>query len=129
MEIEIVSDVRNELMERREVEAVISFEGPTPSRNEILAEVSKKLGVPDTHINVEKIWQRFGRQEARVLAFVYDTPIREKSIAQEEKPKEDQEGKAEEEEQKDASTSEAEAKEEKKEENAETGSAESEQKE
>ncbi len=87
MEITIVKDVQNPLLERREIEAIVSFQGATPSRKEILAELSKKLKVDDTHIEVDKIYQRFGKQEAKVIAFVFPKPIREK-----EETKQEQEG-------------------------------------
>ncbi len=80
MEMKIITDVKNPLLERREVEAIVEFEGATPSKNEILVELSKKLKVKDTHVEIEKVQQRFGRQEARVIAFVYDKPIREESV-------------------------------------------------
>ncbi len=80
MEITIVKDVKNPLLERREIEAIIAFQGPTPKRDEVLVELAKVLKVDDTHVEVDKIYQRFGRQEAKVIAFVFDKPVREKKV-------------------------------------------------
>jgi small subunit ribosomal protein S24e len=89
MEMKIITDVKNPLLERREVEAVVEFDGPTPSKNEILVELSKKLKVKDTHVEIEKVWQRFGRQEAKIIAFVYDKPIREEKAEVKEEAEEE----------------------------------------
>ncbi len=93
MEVELIKDMRNEPMDRREVEAVIRFEGATPPKDSILVELAKKLKVDETHIEVDKVWQRFGRQEAKVLAFIYSKPVRKKggekkeTVVEEEKAK------------------------------------------
>ena len=116
MEITIVKDVKNPLLERREVEAIIAFQGPTPKRDEVLIELAKVLKVDDTHVEVDKIYQRFGKQEARVMAFVFDRPVREKKVEvkKEEKGEEAPEG-AEEQKESAEEKSEGEGEEEKKE--------------
>ena len=85
MEITIVKDVKNPLLERREIEAIISFRGPTPRRDEVLPELAKVLKVEDTRVEIDKIYQRFGKQEAKVIAFVFDRPVREKRVEAERK--------------------------------------------
>ena len=44
MEIEIIQDTRNELLSRRELRFVLTHDGPTPSRKEIVGKICAETG-------------------------------------------------------------------------------------
>ncbi len=93
MEVNIINEFENPLLERKEIEAILSFQGPTPKTEEVIDALSKKLKVKETHIEVEKILQLFGKTEAKVYAYVYKKPIREEKKGKDEKENEGEEDK------------------------------------
>mgnify|MGYP001584387911 CR=1 FL=1 len=69
--MEIVSEVKDELFNRKKVVAKMSFHASTPSRKEVMAELSKKLDVAPELLVLDKIHQSFGRHVVEIQAQVY----------------------------------------------------------
>jgi len=74
MDVTIVSDKKLQMTKRREVVATIGFSTQTtPSRTDVKAELVKKLGVNADVTFVHTILSGFGRNVAKVTAYVYDS--------------------------------------------------------
>ena len=72
MEFELIRDKRNELLARRELEFVLTFEGPTPSRQEILGKLCALKNINEQAIVLDSLKTTFGKQEILGTARVYD---------------------------------------------------------
>ncbi|MCX6767395.1 MAG: hypothetical protein NTY90_01530 [Candidatus Micrarchaeota archaeon] len=83
MKLEVASDSKNPLYDRREIQALASATKATPSRKQIMEELAKQLGVKPDCIVIDKIEQRFGRQSAGVKAKVYSSPESAKKFEKE----------------------------------------------
>jgi len=72
MEFEFIRDERNELLARRELGFVLTFEGPTPSRQEILGKLCALKNINEQVIVLDSLKTTFGKQEILGTARVYD---------------------------------------------------------
>jgi len=72
MKIEIAQDKANPLLNRRELDVVISYESGTPKREEVREELSRMLGAEKERIIIEKMESIFGLNKARAHVHVYD---------------------------------------------------------
>jgi small subunit ribosomal protein S24e len=72
MEFEFIRDERNELLARRELGFVLTFEGPTPSRKEILGKLCALKNIDEQVIVLDSLKTTFGKQEILGAARVYD---------------------------------------------------------
>ncbi len=73
MEIEIVQDTRNELLGRRELRFVLSHDGPTPSRKEIVGKLCATSNVPAELTVLGPLSTRYGTMQAEGELRIYDT--------------------------------------------------------
>lgn len=73
MEIEIVQDTRNELLSRRELRFVLSHDGPTPSRKEIVGRICALNNVPPELSVLDPLSTRYGMMQAEGTLRIYDT--------------------------------------------------------
>ena len=71
MEVEIISKKDNKLLERKEVNAVISFDAATPTRKEIREAVGTKLGLNPELTVLNSVVNEFGSKRIRVIAHSY----------------------------------------------------------
>ena len=71
MEVEIISKKDNKLLERKEINAVVTFEAATPSRKEIREAVGTKLGLNPELTILNSVVNEFGLKRIRVLAHSY----------------------------------------------------------
>jgi len=71
MEVEIISKKDNKLLERKEINAVLTFEAATPSRKEIREAVGTKLGLNPELTVLNSVVNEFGSKRIRVLAHSY----------------------------------------------------------
>ncbi len=72
MDVEIVSSKDNKLLDRKEINAVVHFEGATPARKELREAVSTKVGLnPDLTI-LSSVVNEFGAKKIRVIAHSYN---------------------------------------------------------
>jgi len=107
MEMEIIEERENVLLNRKELKITIKHEGkPTPSKQEVYAELAKRYSVPEENIKIDYIFTKKGVGESLVKAKIYPHKIREvekkeekaEGEAKEEKPEEkkaEEEGKEE----------------------------------
>ena len=73
MKIDFIQDARNPLLDRREVIASVTDYGQTPSRTELVAELSKKTGSPAEAICITRVVQSYGAKKAVVSVNFYDS--------------------------------------------------------
>ncbi|MEM4272486.1 MAG: hypothetical protein QXH30_02760 [Candidatus Bilamarchaeaceae archaeon] len=71
MDIDIKSKKENALLGRSEVDAVVSFDGPTPSLQQMRDLVVQKLGCMPELLVLKNCASRFGAKEVRVRANIY----------------------------------------------------------
>jgi small subunit ribosomal protein S24e len=73
MEITIAEDKRNELLKRREIFFRVTYEGPTPSRQQVLDKLTALLNLTANLTVIDSLTTRFGKTEVTGKARVYDT--------------------------------------------------------
>jgi ribosomal protein S24E len=73
MEITIKSEVENKALKRKKVTARIHYEGVTPSRKDVQAELAKQLKAKPELTIIRTIGNVFGNSASLVEAVVYDT--------------------------------------------------------
>lgn len=66
-------DWYNKLLNRRELEFIISFDSSTPRRHEVVEFLANQYGIPSERIVVCKIINVFGSLKAKVHAHIYDS--------------------------------------------------------
>lgn len=90
MELKISNERENKLLGRREIEAVVTYAGKTPAKDEIKVELCKKLNLnPDTTM-IMNVRQEYGTMVSDVVAYAYSDKesmpvVKEKKKAQDEK--------------------------------------------
>jgi ribosomal protein S24E len=73
MKIErIERDWYNKLLNRRDLELILTYEYSTPKREEVRRFVSEQFDTPIERVIVEEIKSIFGSQKARIHAHIYD---------------------------------------------------------
>lgn len=71
MELEVINDIKNSVVGRREIEFYIMQDDKTPSIDEVKREICKKLNLsPDSTI-VINIGQAFGTRRSKAIAHNY----------------------------------------------------------
>lgn len=71
MDLTIKTQKENELLSRKEITAKVNFEGSTPNRKDIQAEIAKKAKVDAKLLIVKKIDTIFGEPSANITAYAY----------------------------------------------------------
>ena len=79
MNIKIDKQNEQALQSRTEIIADMTFSGPTPSRNQIRAELAKKLDSKENLIVIQNVKAQFGFGKSAVIAHAYKD---EKSLKQ-----------------------------------------------
>ena len=77
-ELKIISDKRNELLGRRDIKAIFTKEGATPSAADATKEIAKAAGAAEDKIVVEHVFQKYGMQNSEIIAKVYDKEVPKK---------------------------------------------------
>jgi small subunit ribosomal protein S24e len=83
MDINITKDNSNALLNRRELNVTIAFDGATPSRDDVKAKIAAILNAPLELVIVQKIENEFGKQELTGYVKIYETAERMKQIEKE----------------------------------------------
>ncbi|WNY27298.1 30S ribosomal protein S24e [Methanolapillus ohkumae] len=83
MEIIIVKDEKNKLLNRRELDFTVKYEGPTPSRIDVRQKLAALLNCDLDLTMVQKMESVFGLQEACGYAKIYDSADRMKQVERE----------------------------------------------
>ena len=83
MDINIIEDKNNALLNRREVNFVVTFKGPTPPRNDVKNKLAAMLNVPLELVIIQTMKNEFGMQEASGYAKIYEDASRMKEVERE----------------------------------------------
>lgn len=80
MEFEIKEKKENNLLERTEVDAILSFSGATPAITQMRETVVQKLGCNPDLMVIRKVEPGFGEQSVTLRVHVYKSPAQLKKI-------------------------------------------------
>ena len=72
MDFEIISDKRNELLSRREVQFNLKYDGATPSRMQTIGKLCALLNVKENQVTLDTLHSSFGKTEISGTARIYD---------------------------------------------------------
>jgi ribosomal protein S24E len=73
MKIEKVEkDWYNKLLNRRDLELILTYESSTPKREDVRKFISEQFDTPIERVIVEEIKSVFGSRKARIHAHIYD---------------------------------------------------------
>jgi len=72
MEVKISETRENRLLERKEIEASVYFEGPTPQRKEMKSAICGKIGANPELVVLRSVVNEFGVKRVNVSAHVYE---------------------------------------------------------
>ena len=73
MSVNITNNNENKLLDRKEIEAEVSFDGPTPKRADLKQAVGVKLGANPELMVIRKSTSSFGKKMVKVLVHTYKT--------------------------------------------------------
>lgn len=73
MNIEVRRDWMNKLLNRRELDLIISYESSTPRRDEVRKFIAEKYGVEVERVIVERLESMFGTLKAKAHIHIYNT--------------------------------------------------------
>jgi small subunit ribosomal protein S24e len=80
MDIKILKDKKNELLNRRELDFTVKYEGPTPSRNDVRNKLAAMLNAPVELLVIQRIKTEYGMQEGKGYAKLYEDANRMKAV-------------------------------------------------
>lgn len=80
MDIRILKDKKNELLNRRELDFAVKYEGPTPSRNDVRNKLAAMLNAPTDLLVIQRIKTEYGMQEGKGYAKLYEDADRMKAV-------------------------------------------------
>ena len=83
MNVNVVSNTENKLLDRKEIDAEISFDGATPQSAELKAAVCQKIALSPDLTVLRKVENSFGTKSVRVTAYSYATKEALESTEQE----------------------------------------------
>ena len=76
MDIRILKDKNNALLNRRELDFIVKYEGSTPSRNDVRNKLAAMLNAPLELMVVQRIKTEYGMQEGKGYAKLYENADR-----------------------------------------------------
>lgn len=76
VELTIKEEKENKLLDRKEVVAIASTGTTTPSYAAVTKALSEKFKKAEDHIVVDHIYQKYGKQEAEVIAKIYNKAVK-----------------------------------------------------
>lgn len=74
MQMNIVKEKETPLLSRKRVTLEIDYNGATPSSNDIVKELSKKLKSKEDLVEIRHIYKKFGKSKSKVIAHIYENP-------------------------------------------------------
>ena len=80
MDIRILKDKKNALLNRRELDFIVKYEGSTPSRSDIRNKLAAMLNAPLELLVIQRIKTEYGMQEGKGYAKLYENPDRMKEV-------------------------------------------------
>lgn len=81
MNVSLISTSENRLLERKEVQAEVSFDGATPKRSQLKDAVCQKIAANPELAVLRKVASSFGRKAVKVVLHAYSA--KEKMMATE----------------------------------------------
>jgi len=88
MDITITKNIKQPLLSRHAIEAVVTYSGATPRREEFVRDIGAKIKVAPELVVVQKIAVQFGETKAIVSAVAYDSQEKMTAILPKVKKKE-----------------------------------------
>jgi small subunit ribosomal protein S24e len=80
MDIRILKDKNNSLLNRRELDFIVKYEGSTPSRSDIRNKLAAMLNAPLELLVIQRIKTEYGLQEGKGYAKLYENADRMKEV-------------------------------------------------
>ncbi|AKB49967.1 SSU ribosomal protein S24e [Methanosarcina barkeri str. Wiesmoor] len=80
MDIRILKDKNNALLNRRELDFIVKYEGSTPSRNDVRNKLAAMLNAPLELVVVQRLKTEYGMQEGKGYAKIYENADRMKDV-------------------------------------------------
>ena len=80
MDINVTEDKNNALLNRREINFAVKFEGATPSRNDVKGKLVAMLNAPLDLTIIHKLDGEYGMQELAGYAKIYEDAARMKQV-------------------------------------------------
>ncbi|AKB55669.1 30S ribosomal protein S24e [Methanosarcina sp. A14] len=80
MDIRILKDKDNALLNRRELDFIVKYEGSTPSRNDVRNKLAAMLNAPLELVVVQKMKTEYGMKEGKGYAKIYENADRMKEV-------------------------------------------------
>ncbi|MDW7732653.1 MAG: 30S ribosomal protein S24e [Methanolobus sp.] len=80
MDIKIIKEKNNALLNRRELNLDIGFDGATPSRDQVRGRIAAMLNVPLELVIIQKMDNEFGKQAVNAYVKIYENTERMKQI-------------------------------------------------
>jgi small subunit ribosomal protein S24e len=80
MDIKILKDKKNPLLNRRELDFLVKYEGSTPSRSDIRNKLAAMLNAPLELLIIQRIKTEYGMQEGKGYAKLYEDADRMKQV-------------------------------------------------
>jgi small subunit ribosomal protein S24e len=80
MDIKILKDKKNALLNRRELDFIVKYEGSTPSRSDIRNKLAAMLNAPLELLVIQRIKTEYGMQEGKGYAKLYEDADRMKKV-------------------------------------------------
>ena len=80
MDIKIVKDLDNKLLNRKELDFTVEYEGPTPSRADVRKKLAALMNKDVNLVMVQRMESEYGHQLAKGYAKVYESADRMKQI-------------------------------------------------
>lgn len=71
MNVNVIGSTDNKLLDRKEVEAEVTFDGATPKRAQLRDAIGQKIGANPELIVLRSVSSSFGRHAVKVTAHVY----------------------------------------------------------
>lgn len=81
MNVNLISTTENKLLERKEIEAEVIFDGATPKRADLKSAICQKVAANPELVILRKVSSSFGRKAVKVVAHAYSA--KEKLMATE----------------------------------------------
>ena len=71
MELKSISEKETPLLSRKRVEFLASYKGSTPSRKQLISEVSKKLNIKEENMIIRHIYTKYCLQMSKIIVHIY----------------------------------------------------------
>ncbi len=92
LNLKITNEKENKLLDRKEIEIDVLFDGPTPKKSELTKEIASLSKAKENLIKIKKIKQIYGTTKAHISSYIYNSVDSLNEIEPKIKKKEDIKG-------------------------------------